>query len=309
MKPTYYLVYALWYLISLLPLRVLYVVSDVLFFFTFYVLHYRRRTVWVNLVTSFPERPVEELKEIEKRFFRWFCDYLMESVKLMTMSEGQLKKRMVFRGTEQIEQCVAEGQSCALYLGHYCNWEWITSLPLWVSPKAQCGQIYHPLENISFNRLFLKVRQRFGAECISMAETLRWLLKHKQEGRPVVVGYIADQTPFWQNIHHWCQFLHHDTPVLTGTERIAKKSGHAVFYAEVHRLKRGYYEAEMKLITREPQQYEDYQLTDIYFQMLEQNICKQPYYWLWTHNRWKRTREKFNLRFEVVDGKVREKSI
>lgn len=308
MKVMYYTVYALWYAASRLPLRVLYVLSDVLFVLVFYVFHYRRRTVWVNLVTSFPERPEEELKDIERRFYRWFCDYVVESIKLMTMSRDELKRRMTFRGTEQVEQCVSEGQSCAVYLGHYCNWEWITSLPLWLSDKAQCGQIYHPLENADFDRLYLKMRQRMGAVCIPMAETLRRILQYKREGRPVVIGYIADQTPFWWNIHHWCSFLHHDTPVLTGTERIAKKLGQAVFYMEVSRPRRGYYEAEFKLITRDSKAYADYELTDIYFQMLEQTICRHPDYWLWTHNRWKRTREKFNLRFEVVDGKVREKA-
>ena len=307
MKLMYYVVYGLWYAVSLLPLRVLYVLSDVLFFFVFYVMHYRRRTVWVNLVTSFPEKAEEDKEDIERRFYRWFCDYLVESIKLMSMSADELKRRMTFRGTELVDECVRQGQSCAVYLGHYCNWEWITSLPRWFDNEAQCGQIYHPLENPQMDRLFLHVRQRMGAVCIPMAESLRRLVDYKREGRPVVIGYIADQTPFWNNIHHWCTFLHHDTPVLTGTERIAKKSGHAVFYMEVSRPRRGYYEAELKLMTREPKKYEDFELTDIYFQKLEQTICKNPEFWLWTHNRWKRTREKFNLRFEVVDGKVRER--
>ena len=246
----YYLVYTLWFGLSLLPLRVLYWLSDVLFFIVFYVLHYRRRTVWLNIVTSFPEREVEEHRDIERRFYRWFCDYLVESVKLMTMSREEIQKRMVFKGSEAVDQCVNDGQSCVIYLGHYCNWEWVTSLPFWISDKAQCGQIYHVLENKEFDNIFLRLRQRFGAICIPMAETLRRILQYKQKNQPVVIGYIADQVPHWNNIHHWCQFLHHDTPVLTGTERIAKKTGHAVFYLDINRVKRGYYGSDLSVRSR-----------------------------------------------------------
>ena len=144
-------------------------------------------------------------------------------------------------GAQRINEVVESGQSCAIYLGHYCNWEWITSLPLWVTPKAHCGQIYHPLENKDFDKLFLRMRQRFGAKCIAMNNTLREMVRYRKEGQPVVIGYISDQVPMWQNIHHWCNFLHHDTPVLTGTERIARSMNHAVFYMEVSRVKRGYY--------------------------------------------------------------------
>ncbi len=225
----------------------------------------------------------------------------------MTMSPDEIKRRLVFKNTEAIDQCVKDGQSCAVYLGHYCNWEWITSLPFWVSPEAQCGQLYHPLENKDFDQLFLHVRQRFGAVCISMNESLRKILEYKKQGKPVVIGYIADQAPFWWNIHHWTQFLCHDTAVLSGTERIASRLNHAVYYLDVRCVKRGYYEAEFKLITREPQKMEEFQLTDIYFKELEASIRRQPECYLWTHDRWKRTRERFNRRFEVIDGKVYEK--
>ena len=130
----------------------------------------------------------------------------METIKLLTISKRNLKRRMVFTGTEIVDEIVESGQSCAVYLGHYCNWEWITSLPLWVTPKAQCGQIYHVLENSEF---------RMGAVCIPMAETLRRLAEFRQQKQPVVIGYISDQVPFWNNIHHWLDFLNHDTPVLT----------------------------------------------------------------------------------------------
>ena len=305
----YYIVYAIWYLLSLLPFRVLYILSDFLYFVIFYVLHYRRRIVYTNIVTSFPEREPDDHKEIERRFYHWFCDYLVETLKLMTISEKEIKKRMEFKGVNLVEECVNEGQSVAVYLGHYCNWEWVTSLPLWISPNAKCGQIYHPLENKDFDRLELHTRQRLGAVCIPMESSLRHIIGYQKQGSPMVIGYIADQAPFWWNIHHWCEFLHHDTPVLSGTERIARKLNHAAFYLEVSRIRRGYYQAEFKLISRDPQKMGEFELTDAYFSMLEKSIRRNPEYWLWTHDRWKRTRERFNRRFEIVDGKVREKEV
>jgi KDO2-lipid IV(A) lauroyltransferase len=138
-----------------------------------------------------------------------------------------------------------------------------------------------------------------------MQDTLRRIIEFRRENKPVVIGYISDQKPNWINIHHWLDFLHHDTPVLTGAERIIRKAGHAVFYLDLRRVKRGYYEAEFKLIARNPNEVEDeFGITDIYYQMLEQSIIRAPELWLWSHNRWSRTREEFNERFEVNDGKV-----
>ena len=301
---TYKIVYAIWYLLSLLPFWVHYLLSDFIYLILYKLVGYRKGVVRENLARSFPEKSKEELKRIERGFYHFLGDYLAESVKLMTISKRTLRRRLVFKNTEAIEECIESGQSCAVFLGHYCNWEWITSLPLWVTPKAQCGQIYHPIENKDFDRLFLRLRQRLGAVCIPMQDTLRKILEFRQAGQPVVIGYISDQKPHWVNIHHWVDFLHHDTPVLTGTERIARRMNHAVFYLDVRRLRRGYYEAEFKLITREPQQMPEFKLTDIYYQMLEECIRRAPEFWLWSHNRWSRTREEFNERFEVIDGKV-----
>lgn len=300
----YYLIYIPLWLLSKLPLRLLYVLSDGLYLIIYSMVGYRVRLVRKNLADSFPEKSERECREIEKAFYHWFCDYLVETVKLLTISREELRRRMVFKGTEIVDEIVASGQSCAVFLGHYCNWEWITSLPLWVSPKGQCGQIYHALENEAFDRLFLRLRQRQGAVCIPMAETLRRLAEYRRRQQPVVIGYISDQVPFWNNIHHWLPFLNHDTPVLTGTERLARSAGHAVLYIDVTCLRRGYYEAEFKLIARDPKQTKDYMLTDTYFQMLEASIRRAPQYWLWTHNRWKRTHEEFNLRYDPTTGRV-----
>lgn len=304
MKVIYYLLMAVCYTISLLPFWVHYLIADVLYFLLYHIIRYRIRVVRTNLASAFPEKSEEERRRIEREFYQWFCDYIAESIKLLTVSKKNIKRRMVFKGTELIEQCIAEGQSMGFYLGHYCNWEWITALPLWITPEAQCSQIYHPIENKDIDNLFLRLRQRHGSICIPMADTLRKILEFKKEGKVFLVGYISDQTPNWNNIHHWCDFLHHDTPVLTGAERIIRKFNHAVFYVEERRIRRGYYEAEFKLMTRDPQSLEEFALTDDYFKRLEESIRRAPAYWLWSHNRWKRTREEFDRKYEVVNGKV-----
>jgi KDO2-lipid IV(A) lauroyltransferase len=300
----YTIAYGFWYLMSLLPLRVLYIISDILCLLVADVVRYRHKVIWNNLKTSFPEKTDQELKEIQRGFYHYFCDYLVETIKLMTMSQDELRKRMTFTGMEEFNKALSEGQSLGVYLGHLGNWEWITAMPLW-APDALCCQLYHPLENEYFDRLFKYVRERQGALCIPMQESLRKIIQFRREGKPLVVGYISDQVPLWWNIHHWLDFLHHDTPVLTGAERIVKHTGQAFVYGDVTRVRRGYYNCEMKVIRRDTKDIPDYELTDIYFHELEKTILRQPEIYLWSHNRWKRTREEFNRHYYVDDnGKV-----
>ena len=300
----YALSYTFWYTMSLLPMSLLYVFSDCLYLLVGKVVKYRHKVIWKNLKDSFPEKDEAELQRIEHEFYHYFCDYLVETIKLLNMSKRELRQRMVFTGIEEMNELLEKGVSCAVYLGHYGNWELITSLPLWVSEKAQCCQVYHPLNNERFDKLFKSVREKHHALCIPMAETLRQVVSYRQKKQPIVIGYIADQAPFWNNIHHWVDFLNHDTPVLTGSERIIKKTGQAVFYGDVSRVRRGYYQCDFKLITTEPAKYEDWEITDKYFQLLEETIRRQPELYLWSHKRWKRTREEFNLRYDEKTGRV-----
>ena len=298
------LLYGILFVLSLLPMRLHYMFSDFIYVIVYHLVGYRKKLVRKHLSDSFPDKSEEEIVRIEKAFYSWLCDYLVETLKLLSISEKELKRRMVFKGTDLVNELAEDGKSMALYLGHYCNWEWITSLPLWVTPQLHCGQIYHVLENPLFDKLFLKLRQRQGAVCIPMAETLRKLAEYRQKKQVVIIGYISDQVPFWNNIHHWLYFLNHDTPVLTGTERLARSAGHAVLYLDVERPKRGYYVAEIKLIERDPKKTKDYELTDAYFKLLETTIKRAPQFWLWTHNRWKRSHEEFNIRYDEETGRV-----
>ncbi|MCI6671591.1 MAG: lysophospholipid acyltransferase family protein [Prevotella sp.] len=301
---TYKLAYGFWYVVSLLPFCVLYVLSDFFYFLLAHVIRYRQRVIWKNLTESFPDKSESELKQIKKDFYHWFCDYIVETLKLMSMTPEQLQRRMQFKNTEKIIELLRQEKSCAIYLGHYCNWEWITSLPYWVPKNVQCCQLYHPLENEAFDRLFKNVRERQHAVCVPMQESLRKILAFKKQKQSIIIGYIADQVPLWWNIHHWVDFLHHDTPVLTGAERIARRTDQACFYGDLRRVKRGYYTCEFIPIELEPAATKEFEITDTYFHLLEQTILREPALWLWSHNRWKRTREEFNRDWEEVGGKV-----
>ena len=302
-----YCCFAVLWITSVFPMRVHYFMSDIFYILIYRVAGYRRRIVRQNLTSAFPEKGEQEIKQIERKFYHWFCDYFVETIKMMTISDAEMRRRMVFKGTDEINRLVEEGVSCAIFLGHYCNWEWISTLPLSISDKSVCAELYHPIENPDFDRLFLYIRQRFGSVCIPMEETLRHIVKYQREGRPLVIGYIADQKPNWRNIHLWTPFLNHNTPVFTGSERIIKRTRQAVFYGDVSRPRRGYYECEIKLMEEHSEAIPDYQLTERYIQELERTIRRDPALWLWSHDRWSRTKEEFDHRFYIKDGKIYEK--
>ena len=291
--------------LSYIPFWALYVISDIMYYPLYYIIRYRRKIVRKNLTESFPEKNHHEIISIEKKFYHFFMDMVLESGKLATISPDEIMKRMKFSNIKMTNDLLDQGKSVDYFMGHYCNWEWVTSLPLWAGDDITFGQIYHVLENPAFDKLFLYLRNRLGAISIPMAETLRKIVKMRQEGKQIAIGFIADQVPFWNNIHYWTDFLHHDTPVLTGTEKIAVKANFAVYYLDMQRVKRGYYKGEFKLLTDKPKECREFEITEMYFRALEKSIQRQPAYWLWTHNRWKRTREQWLKIVDPVTHKMR----
>ena len=287
----YHFFYGLFWLISLLPLRMLYILSDLVY--PIVKRTYRRKVVDDNLVKSFPEKTEEERDKIANNFYHQLCDYFAEDIKLFSMSKKEMMKRMTFSGLEHIKDGFDNGKDYMFaYLGHFGNWEWIASLQYWM-PYAHCSQIYHPLYNKVSDRIFLKLREQYGGECIPMKKTLRRILEIKRNGENVVVGFISDQQPKWESIHHFTPFLNRETAVFTGTEVLAKKLGAMVYYAHVTRPRRGYYHCEFVPMTHTPAERPDFDLTDQYMKMLEKDICTTPHMWLWTHKRWRRTKEEW----------------
>ncbi len=293
MKVFYYFLFVVWYLFSLMPFWLLYLISDLVYYPLYYVIRYRRKIVRKNITESFPEKSLDEIVKIEKDFYQFFCDYVVETVKLFSMSEKQMRKRMSFEGLDEVIHYL-ETRNCVLYLGHYCNWEWVSSLPVYFrATDCTQGQIYHALENKAFDSLFLRLRGRFGSVNIEMNNALRSLMQLKRKKERFVVGFIADQAPNWNNIHFWTRFLNHESAFFIGAERIAKNVDAVVYYIDMKRLKRGYYHGEFVKISDTPKEMPDYEVTTEYARLLEQSIRRDPQYWLWSHNRWKRTHEEF----------------
>lgn len=299
------MIYRTFYLLSLLPLRVLYGFSDVISFLAYYIVRYRRKIVRQNLTTSFPEKSLKEIKTIEKRFYRWFTDYFFEAIKLLSISEKELNRRFTITNSDEIEYCMSHGQNVAAILGHYCNWEWLSCASKDLPKNRMIGLIYHPLYNKAFDDLFRRIRSHeSNSKPIPKQDILRQLITNKRDGTMSFFGYISDQAPKWENIHCWLPFLNHDTPVFTGGEKIMRRMNDAVYYAELTRPRRGYYSLTYKLITKQPNELPEFEITRRFFRMLEETISHEPAYYLWSHNRWKRTHEEFNRRFEIVNGKV-----
>lgn len=296
----YYIIYGLVYLLSILPFWVLYGLADFLFIIIYYVARYRRKIVRKNLCNSFPEKSEKEIKSIERKFYRWFCDYLFETFKLLSISDKNLLKHIDFVGLEGLEDAFDRGQDCATILGHYCNWEWLSATGLGYKrhPEAITGLIYHRLRSKAMDRLFLKLRNAHKGFCVKKAYTLRTVVRLKKENKRNMFGYISDQTPKWDNIHLWLDFLNQDTPVFTGGERIMRMMDNAVFYVDMRRTKRGHYVANFIPITLHAKQTDEFFIVRQFFSMLEQSIRREPQFYLWTHNRWKRTREEYEMRMK-----------
>lgn len=298
MKIVYFFTFCFWYLLSLLPLGILYLFSNLLYYPLYYCIRYRRHIVRKNLIGSFPEKDLKEIIGIEKKFYQFFCDYVVETIKLFTISKKQLMNRMTFEGIDVITNEMEKNDKdlCFVYLGHYGNWEWIASLAYWTPDDFLCAQIYHPLRNKAFDKLFLNLRNQFGGECIPMKVTLRRILELKKARQKTIIGFISDQLPKWSSIHHFTPFLHRETATFTGTEQMSKKFGAIIYYAEVTRPKRGYYHCTFKKLVENPSVLPDFEITDNYASRLEEMIQKTPYLWLWSHDRWKRTKEEYERR-------------
>ncbi|MCF0223623.1 MAG: lysophospholipid acyltransferase family protein, partial [Fibrobacter sp.] len=290
----YYVFLILIYALSLLPLWVFYRISDGMFHLVYHVARYRRKLVRKNLSDSFPEKSVEEIRSIEKKYYAWFCDYIVETIKLFSVSEKEMRRRITFEGLDQMDADVRNGRCVSVYLGHYCNWEWVSSLGLFIQSNGTPTQLYHPLENPTTNRLLLYARGRFKAKSLDMWKAFPILLNWKKQGKLSITGYIADQAPLYANMHYWPNFLHHDTPAFTGAERISRILDTSVYYFDIIRPRRGYYTVKTVKICDKTSDFPKFGITEQYFRLLENSIKAHPEFWLWSHNRWKRTREMFN---------------
>lgn len=278
------------WMVSLIPFGVMYVVSDMLFYPFYYIVRYRRQTVRRNLTESFPEKDMDEIRKIEKRFYHFFLDIMLESTKLMTITPEEMRRRMKFEGMDYVNQLLAQGKSISLFLGHYGNWEWVSSMGLWIEADVLKAQVYRHLSNSAMDNIMKRMRCRFGHICVDKKSTARFINKAAMDNKSCMIGLIADQSPRKRDAKYYVRFLSQDVPAQTGTERITKHYGYEAMFLGMKRVGRGYYVCQFYTLHDNPASLPDFELTKLYYRRLESEIEENPSMYLWTHNRFKYAR-------------------
>ncbi|REJ80859.1 MAG: lipid A biosynthesis acyltransferase [Bacteroidetes bacterium] len=270
--------------VSMLPFRLMYLLSDFTFFILFYITPYRKKVVMSNLRNSFPEKTEAELKVIMKRFYRHFCDLIFESLKTFTASQNDLLKRVTLENTSLLEEFYKKNKSLILATGHYGNWEWPAITLPYHSSHLATG-IYQRLSNQFFDQKLRKTRAKFGMKLMSTREVADFFEAHRND--LCTYGFINDQSPSDPKRGHWMKFLNQDTCVFTGVEKYAQKYDYPVLYGRIVKLKRGHYKLSYELVSDEPRTASPNEITEKCARINEELIRQDPAFWLWTHRRWK----------------------
>lgn len=274
-----------------LPLGALYGISDIAAPLLRNVLRYRRTVVRENLKACFPHMSPQELNKVERRFYRNFTDSFVETLKLLHMSDAEMRRRMQWEGIDIIDRLMAQGRSIAVYFAHFFNWEWAPSVSLHTSLRPSdgtiFGQVYRPLRSESFDRLMLTVRSRFSSVCYPKSSALRHLVLAARKGEKTITGFMSDQHPSHGDSGHRTTLMGRPTLMITGTETLARKLDMAAIYWDMQKLSRGHYKITVRLLAEHPAELPQGRLTELYTRALEQTISRDPAIWLWSHKRWK----------------------
>ncbi len=281
----YLLVYPLLWLVSILPFRVLYVKSTFLFILIYYIFGYRKKVVKGNLALVFPEKTESEINSIAKKFFQHFCDLIFETIKTLTISEAELRKRFQVENLEILDPYFEKDRSILVSAGHYANWEWSCLLSKMMPHQAYA--VYKPLDNPYFDGLVKRIRERFGGTIVSNKQIVIDLFRSSKKGIKTATYILSDQTPKQGNFKHRDTFMGIDVPVFTGTEELAKRLDFAVMYFKVKKVKRGYYSSAFVPLADNPKEYPDFEITRMFLNELEKQIRETPEHYLWSHKRWK----------------------
>jgi KDO2-lipid IV(A) lauroyltransferase len=272
------------YLISLLPFWFLYLVSDGLFIILYHIVGYRRKVVQENLLNSFPEKSAAERKLIERKYFKYMADLMVETIKSISISAKQVQRRMQCTNPEQMEAYFSLGKSILAAAGHYCNWE-MACLSFGFLTNNRRVVVYKPQSNEVFTDFFNRTRSRFGATMVSMKQTLRKMIEYKNELSFTVLA--ADQTPVRHEANYFTEFLNQPTAVFLGVEKLAKVGDCVVIFYRIDLVKRGYYTYTFVPLFEDPKNTEPHEITNAHVKYLEGLIREKPEYWLWSHRRWK----------------------
>ncbi|MFT3796104.1 lysophospholipid acyltransferase family protein [Flavobacterium sp.] len=285
----YLLAYPLLWCVSILPFPLLYLFSDFIYLIVYYLIGYRKNTVRKNLALAFPEMSEKERLRIEKKSYRHLCDMFLEMIKTLTISEKEIKKRFHFTNIEVYKALEKEDKSIAMMLAHYASYEWVISMNYYVNFPGYA--IYKRIANPYFDKLVRDIRSKFKAYLITTKNTIPAIRENEKNGIRGVYGFASDQSPKADKAYHWSTFMNIVTPVHTGAEMLAKKFNMNVIFLRVKKLKRGHYEATFEILSDDAKNVPDYQITDRFLALVEQQIHEAPEYYLWTHKRWKHKAE------------------
>lgn len=283
----YALLYGIFWLVSLLPLQLLYGISDAAFLVIYHLMGYRRDVVRSNLSHAFPAKSAEEIEHIMKRFYRSFCDQWIETAKLMTMSPRALSRRM--KGNWEVLQTLgAEGRDVYLLTGHTFNWEWANAAVAINAPQQRYACVYLPLSSKAFDRLMLHIRTRLGPRMISMKSLLSGF--RQLAGARYILGLAADQNPAVTEVAEWLPFMHREAPFFRGPEQMPRRAKAAVVLIGIRKERRGHYVATLEKLCDDASQMPAGAILKGYVDFLERQLERQPENWLWSHRRWKHVR-------------------
>ncbi len=279
----YYIIFPLLYLVSLLPFFILYGISDLFAFLLFYVIKYRKEVVLNNLAIAFPGKTDAERKKIARKFYQYFTDTMIESLKFISISKKQLLKRST-GNFEVINALIDKGYNINIMAGHQFNWEYANLLYA-ANLKIPFVGVYMPIKNQAFNKIFLDFRSRYGTILISATDFKNKM--HDVFKRQYMLALAADQNPGSPTSGYWMNFFGRPTPFVSGPEKGAVKNNAAVVYVGFKKIKRGHYHFETTLLTEQSSGTATGQLTCLYRNILEQTIQQDPANYLWSHRRFK----------------------
>lgn len=277
--------YFIVYQFSRLPLSILYVFSDFLFFLLHTVIGYRRRVIRINLEKSFPEKSSKEIKAIQKKFYANFCDYLVETLKSFSISQEELDKRFTYSNLEVFDEIKNENRNTMLMCGHIFNWEWFIGTVKHL-PSKNTAAVSHKIGNQFWNDRITEMRARFNTDVIDMKDILRFMMKTPNDGETAYL-FVADQSPKKSAVHYFIDFLNQRTPVFNGFDKIARRKDLGVIFCKTEKVKRGYYHTTFIRIEPQNEQFEENEIVHQFFNLLTETLHEHPDNWLWSHKRWK----------------------
>jgi KDO2-lipid IV(A) lauroyltransferase len=298
------IVYPFVWVLSKLPMRILYAVSNVLFIFVYYIFKYRKEVVLDNLGMAFPEKSLEEKKRISKQFFKHFTDSFVETIKAISISKKEILQRYQYKNPELVKEFLDQGKSIAFVSAHQANWEWFASAPMVFNCRARGA--YTSIGNQYFDKIVKESRERFGFICYESAKTVKAFYKDYKAKKQSIYMLISDQSPQVEHTLYWKEFFGIKVPFHVGAESLAKKFNLVVINASTKKIKRGYYETEFKLISENPKTVNNYGITDKYIHLTEQLIKEQPEFYLWSHKRFKH-RNRFDEWKNLKGNKLKKK--